>query len=110
MRDLDQFMEDLFRQIEADVDPAAQVVLEVDGDSDDRPIRVYEVVTLGETDDDPLVRGFLWVAVNTPVRTFPSRRLSNGKVIPSKIIGPYLAVSTASAEDAVARARQKLAG
>lgn len=108
MRELcDEFMEGLALQIQADVNPEATVVLEVD---DGHPIKVYEVVTLGKTDDEPLVRGFLWVAVDTPVRTFPSRRTSTGWVIPSKIIGPYLAVSTRSADDALRRARQKLAG
>lgn len=96
------------RQITADTNLEPAVVLTGQAE-DGSTIRVYEAVALGPTDSEPVRRGFLFIAVNTEVRTYPSRRDSNGTVIPGRIIGPYLAISTSSAQDALSRAGVKLA-
>ncbi len=98
----------LERQIQADTNPEPTVVLTGEAE-DGSTIRVYDLVALGPTDSDPVRRGFLWVAVNTEVRTYPSRRTADGQVHPCRIDGPHVAISTRSAQDALARARVKLA-
>ncbi len=96
------------QQITADTNLEPAVVLTGQAE-DGSTIRVYEAVALGPTDSDPVRRGYLFIAVNTEVRTYPSRRDGNGAVISGRIIGPYLTISTRSAQDALARARVKLA-
>ncbi len=98
----------LTRQITEDTNLEPTVVLTGQAE-DGTAIKVYEAVALGPNDSDPVRRGYLFVAVDTEVRTYPSRRDGNGTVIPGRIIGPYVAISTRSAQDALARARVKLA-
>ncbi len=114
MKDLhldDGYMDTLATEIEKDTNPVPTVVLT--GTAGGREIRVYEGVALGPTDDDPVRRGFFWVATDTDVTTLPSRRVPTGTdmlVIPGRILGHYLAVSSISAEDALNEARRKVAG
>ncbi len=99
----------LARRIAADTDPEPVVVLTGPA-ADGREIRVYEGVALGPTDHDPIRRGFLWVAAVGPIRTYPSRRNTEGAVVPGQIIGPHVATSIVSAQDAFDQAVEKLAG
>ncbi len=105
----DEYIADLGLRVNAGTSPEPVIVLTGDA-ADGRRIRVYEGVALGPTDDAPLRRGFIWIAVvDDDVRTYPSRRNSDGTVVPGRIIGPYLAISTRSAQDALDRGRVKLA-
>lgn len=104
-----QEADDYFTQLDQQFSLEPQVVL-TGSAPNGTAIRVYEGVALGPTDDDPPRRGFIWFAVTGPARVYPSRRNSDGVVIPGRILGNQIAFSTRSADDALARATHKLSG
>ncbi len=109
----DQFGADYFaelgRLMRTDTDPMPHVVLTGTAADGKTTIHVVDVTVLGPTDDDPVERGFLWIAMTGTFDLYPSRRIGR-TVKPCSIAGGHrVAKSTISAQDALNRARRELA-
>ena len=114
----DDYFAALERQITDDVDPWPKVVL-TGGAADGTTVRVVEGVTLSParkagriklgTDDLPVVRGFIWFALVGDIVLYPTYQ-AGATIVPCRILGGRVAMSTQSAQDALARARQAIDG
>ncbi len=99
----DLYFATLAQQIHADNDPMPQVVARIDIDG--HTIRVIDV-TCTLDDDQPVLRGFLYVAVDGRVELHPAHRDRNAGLC--RIDGTLVAASNISATDAIDRARTAL--
>lgn len=112
----EQYFAELQAQIDLDVDPLPRVVLTGEL-ADGTTIRVVEGVTYTEprkvgayqlaVEDQPIQRGFIWWAMVGNVDLFPTMYVGR-KVIPCRIFGARLEMSTRSAQDALDRARHTI--
>lgn len=115
----DDYFAELKLQIDADTDRYPRIVLTGDA-ADGTTIRVVEGVTFMtqartvggyrmNAEDQPLVRGIIWYAMVGEIRLKPTYRAGT-EVVPCRIQGGRLAMSTQSAQDALDRGRQAFTG
>ncbi len=103
----DDYFAELARQMAVDDDPMPRVVLTGDA-ADGTTIRIVDVTVIGRTDQDPIQRGFLWVAMLGTFNLIASHRVGTMPIACRIVGGTRIFSSTRSAQHALDGARRVL--